>query len=581
MEISLKKILSILIFTSFIIGLFLRIFNLNWGAPFYFHPDERNIASAISQLRFPEQLNPHFFAYGSFPIYTIYFLGVLWNSIQSLITNNQSPITVVSFEQAILASRIFSALLSTLLIPLLYVLGTKIKNKQTGLFASFLATLSVGFIQYAHFGTFEMWLTFFGTLLFYFCLSFIKDGKTKNLVLMGIVSGLLVAIKVSSLVLLAIPLLIIAFKIFSQTKAKHFCVKYGCILVFTKQALIITVVSFIIFAITSPFVFLDFSSFRGSMDYESGVAFGTLPVFYTGDFFDTTPILYQFTHIYPFLLNPFVALLFIPALFYITYLGLKQKNSFYFLLLTIYYLLFLSQAFLFAKWSRYIVPTLPFVYLIIGVAFFELTIFLKKILSLRLPLARLRSRMTTTKILLAICLIVVNTVFSLSYFLAVQIKPDTRIAAALWAKDHIPPNAAILSEVYDLGILPFNQLSSRITLFNFYDLDELSNKKNELYFRLSQYDYIILPSPRIVKSRLTKPQRFPKGNAFYQALFDEKLGFEKVYETPCGLSCAILYMGDPVFRFEQTVNIFDRPTVYIFKRIMNDESGIMENNKNP
>ena len=40
------KILLILL----VIGGVLRFYNLNWGAPFYFHPDERNIASLISSL---------------------------------------------------------------------------------------------------------------------------------------------------------------------------------------------------------------------------------------------------------------------------------------------------------------------------------------------------------------------------------------------------------------------------------------------------------------------------------------------------------------------------------------------------
>ena len=101
-----------------LIGSLFHFYNLNWGAPFYFHPDERNIASSVSQLTFPTQMNPHFFAYGSLPIYLIYFFGV----IKNLVTQT-SPITTVSFENAIIISRIFSALFATILIPLLFILG--------------------------------------------------------------------------------------------------------------------------------------------------------------------------------------------------------------------------------------------------------------------------------------------------------------------------------------------------------------------------------------------------------------------------------------------------------------------------
>src|SRR3989344_6444253 len=67
---------SIPLMILFLFFVFFIFYNLNWGAPFYFHPDERNIASSISQMQFPDTLNPHFFAYGSLPLYTIFFTGL-------------------------------------------------------------------------------------------------------------------------------------------------------------------------------------------------------------------------------------------------------------------------------------------------------------------------------------------------------------------------------------------------------------------------------------------------------------------------------------------------------------------------
>src|SRR5258708_24874348 len=103
-----KAAILVTILTAF--AGFLHFYNLNWGAPFYFHPDERNIASSVSQLRFPSQMNPHFFAYGSLPIYTIYFTGVLINVF------NQLSSSTVPFELAILISRFYSAFFAMLLI---------------------------------------------------------------------------------------------------------------------------------------------------------------------------------------------------------------------------------------------------------------------------------------------------------------------------------------------------------------------------------------------------------------------------------------------------------------------------------
>src|SRR5215470_4701501 len=47
-----------------------RLVGLDFDAGHFFHPDERRIAFAVEELSFrPLQLNPHFFAYGSFPLY--------------------------------------------------------------------------------------------------------------------------------------------------------------------------------------------------------------------------------------------------------------------------------------------------------------------------------------------------------------------------------------------------------------------------------------------------------------------------------------------------------------------------------
>ena len=509
-----------------LVGILLRFYNLNWGAPFYFHPDERNIASSVAQLNFPNQMHPHFFAYGSFPIYLIYFTGFFVN----LFSKSQDL-----FIQAIFISRFYSAILSSLTIFLVYFIGTKLLSKQVGILAAVFSAFSVGLIQFAHFGTFEIWLTFFAVLLFYLSLKLMEKMNLKKIILIGIILGLLLATKISSLPLILIPAISMAFINF---KTKYI-------------ALILTTycIALIVFIITSPFVFLDFPSFQFSIKYESSVAIGTLPVFYTGEFFGSVPILFQFTKIYPFLLNPLMTILFILSLVYLVFLNFKNKSHSYFLLITSYLLLFTSQSFLFAKWTRYIVPTLPFIYLIIAIA---IESFLKK-------------HVSSIKYYLLCVIVFINFIFAASYLITVFAKQDTRIKASLWVKENIPPNANAISEVYDMGIVPFNSYLLNIHLFNFYDLDN-GLKAEELDSLVSKSDYIILPSNRILKTRLMNHKKFPNANKFYTALFNNQSGFKKIYQTPCDMFCKITYLGNPVFGFEQTTNVFDRPTVFIFKK---------------
>jgi len=530
-----------------LIGCFLHFYNLNWGYPFYFHPDERNIASSVSQLQFPDKMNPNFFAYGSLPIYAIYFTGVIFN----FLTNNL-PIQNVLFENALLISRFYSAFFATLLIPILFLLGKKLKDEKTGLFASFFALTSVGFIQYSHFGTFEMWLTFFSTLLFWVCLQKVTH---KTILLAGIIFGTLVAVKISSLILLPIPILILI----SQTKLpRNMIFKLGGLLAisnFVKNTILIILTSGLVYFLTNPFVITDYDSFRGSMDYESSLVIGTLPVFYTGEFFNTTPMLFHFLNIYPFLINPLITILFIVSSIYILFITIKKKNLSYYLLFSTCYLLFLSQAFFFAKWTRYIVPTLPFIFLIVGIFLSDFLQFLKK--------------SSLMKYLILTIVILTGILFSISFFITTFVREDTRIAASEFAAKNIPSQSRILSEVYDMGIVPFNSSLPNIKLFNFYDLDNNSPEStpDSLKFNLETSDYIILPSQRLLKTRLLNGDKFPIGNEFYKNLVDGKLNYKKIYETPCDIFCKIVYLGDPVFSFEQTANVFDRPQILIFKKI--------------
>src|SRR5205085_12236067 len=54
----------------FAVALAIRLYGIDWDQGHFFHPDERAIAEAIQRLSFrPLRLNPHFFPYGSLPMY--------------------------------------------------------------------------------------------------------------------------------------------------------------------------------------------------------------------------------------------------------------------------------------------------------------------------------------------------------------------------------------------------------------------------------------------------------------------------------------------------------------------------------
>lgn len=533
-------------------GVFLRFYNLNWGTPYFFHPDERNIASSVNQLSYTTQMNPHFFAYGSFPIYIIYLLGVLKNLIAVNIFNLNIPVLKVSFDSAIIIGRILSSFFSILLLLLVYKTGKIIGNFKGALIGTVIASLSVGLIQYAHFATFEIWLSLFSLLLLYLLLNYTRNPNLKILIFVSVITGILVSIKISSIVLLPVSILVICFVEISKLKKQR---KYSFLNLerIILKAVVTIAIALVVVFITSTYFWFDAQGFLSSIRYETDVAIGTLPVFYTQGFVNSIPVVYQLLRVYPFILNPFILLFFVVLLPFIIIKAVKSRSWQILIVLLFFFTTFFSQAFLYVKWIRYYIPSLAFVYIIVGFYLANANYYFKKIKKMENYIIYF---------LFLICFI-----FAFSFYKTVLMKNFTTIDAATWANKNIPKDSKILSEVYDMGIVPLNQYFSNITLFNFYDLETDITKPEELKILIENSTYVIIPSQRILQSRILEPKVFPKGNTFYNKLLNGTLGFKKIYETPCDIFCRILYLNSPIYSYEQTANVFDRPTIMIFKKL--------------
>lgn len=542
-------ILSVLV----VIGSFLRFYNLNWGAPYYFHPDERNIASSVSQLQFPSNMNPHFFAYGSLPIYTIFLTGLPLAFLSTC--HEVLPSCRVAFEDAIVIGRIYSALFSLLLIPLVFLIGKRLHSEKTGLLAATLITFSTGLIQYAHFATFELWTTFFSVLLLLLSLREVLKPDKMNILAVSVVTGILIAIKATNILLLPIPFIAIGIGLLKQQKKS--VNKLHLFGRFLLSFLFVLLITSLLFLLTNPFVFLANKDFLGTMRYESEVALGSLPVFYTGEFYQTVPLIFHLYKVFPFLLNPLLTVLGVISFFYGLFLLFKKRSPEILLLVLTQSVLLFPQAFFFVKWTRYMVPTIPFFILLTSLFLINLSEIKK-----------------AKKIVPGFIFVTVLTtvIFGTSYFVTTFVEKDTRVSAALAATKNFPNTTPILSETYDMGIVAFNEHFSNIILFNFYDLDAQSSEfsTDALREQLPRYEYLILPSQRVLATRTGHKEKFPQGYLFYLELQTDKQKFQKIYETPCTIFCQITYLGDQVFRFEGTANTFDRPPLQIYK-ISNNE----------
>ena len=122
-----RKIFSkAIIILILLIGALLRFTNLNWDSYQAFHPDERNIAWAVTRIHWFDELNPKFFAYGGLPIYLYKILS------DGVARATGDPTWTTDWGKIAVVGRYVSATLSSLSLPLIYLVGFRFFSPACG-----------------------------------------------------------------------------------------------------------------------------------------------------------------------------------------------------------------------------------------------------------------------------------------------------------------------------------------------------------------------------------------------------------------------------------------------------------------
>lgn len=568
---------SLLVYTRFV--------NLGWGLPFAMHPDERNMAWAIMRLSPIDMYNPHFFAYGQLPLYAAAILVSIHHKLASI----SGPIT---YEEAVIALRaisavssVFSVLIMVRVMGLLSKASDESKNRRITLIASMLFTCSPVLIQLSHYGTTESLLIFFYCALIYISVLFFQGllKSRRYYVLSAIICGLAVATKVSALVYTGIPGLFILGTLVEKGKPRFTAV----LETFFKGVKFLCWVLYVSF-IFSPFNFIDFNGFLGSMRYESDVALGKADVFYTRSFWDTIPVVFQFVRVFPYSLGTAILILAIIGFLFLPY---TRRNN---LLRYIFLIVFLPNAFMYTKWTRFLAPAYPVMILLAVLFLADVYAYIE------------RAAVSIWKVVLKVdfaVLVLLALVPGIAY-VSIYASPDVRFTASYWVDKNIPANAKILSETANVVDLPIFPADSTVTpkpyeyiSFDFYNIDT----DKMLYQQFEQHkataDYIYVPSRRVFMNHTCiqepdqpySPQfmsisreithgkdycrklegKYPSLNQYYDDLFTGRLGYRKVAEFSS--FPRITLFGRTIAEFpdeqaEETWTVFDHPVIRIYKK---------------
>lgn len=457
-----------------------RFWGLWWGNGFFFHPDENNMAMSLSQLT-TDNFNPHFFAYGQFPLYLGYF------SLKLLALTN-------TFTNSVYILRFWSALFSCLSVFFFYQL---FRSRKFVFFLIF----TPGLIQIAHFGTTESLLCLVFSINLYLSLQILRHPKFLYFFLISLSTGIGLATKISSLIFLA-PLFLAVILTKYRNKLH--------LLLFTVYCLLFTLLFFLIF---SPYNLIARSDFLSTINYETQVATGAIKVFYTTQFINTLPYLFQLIHIFPYALGLPILLFGLIGVLRVP----RNGQNLIIILSALAYFLYFGQ--IYTKWTRFMSPIF-FVFPLTA------TYFVSNI------------KKSFIVYLISFIIILPGVLFMKLYF-----SPDVRLVASTWITDHLPSGSTILSEAGNVVNLPIANSDLSVTNYDFYD----SYNPVILASTLINSDYILLPSRRVFAN-----YHYP----YYQHLFDGSLGFTKIKE--------FAVFNDE--KAEETWSVFDHPRIRLYQK---------------
>ena len=183
------------------VGLALRLWGINFGLPYLYHPDEGALVMPAINILRTGDFRPLRLDYGSAYIYSLtglyipYFLYGAWHGTFHAVSDlpvflDPRQIDLYPFPGVYLIARAWTALLGGLTILAAYALGRRLGGQRVGLAAAFFCALAPYNIQNAHFATTDVPMTFVVTLALVRIVDVFDSGRWRDYAWAGLFAGL-------------------------------------------------------------------------------------------------------------------------------------------------------------------------------------------------------------------------------------------------------------------------------------------------------------------------------------------------------------------------------------------------------
>ncbi len=344
-----------------VLGLALRLYGLNWDSGNSFQPDERQIMFHVTALAWPKSfaqfldpvnspLNPHFFAYGSFPLYLLAFVGNILAHFYPQVN---------TFFNLTLVGRAINAVFDSGTVLLTGWLALMLVNDETpgrryawnvALLAAGLVAFTPFQIQLSHFYAVDTMLLFFVVLTMLACVALVNTDKPIRWSLVaGIGYGLALATKFS-----AAPLIVPLFvALLLRWYRRDFFSAFVSLLL----SLLIGLLTFVI---TMPYAILDFQNFEMQVAQQGDLARGLLDYPYVRQFAGTVPYVYEGQNMLLWGLGLMLGLAACVGLLWLLW-RVWQRNAGAWLVVLSWVIIYsIITGSFFVKYMRYMLPVYPF-----------------------------------------------------------------------------------------------------------------------------------------------------------------------------------------------------------------------------
>ena len=555
--------------------LLVRLYGLDAAQGNNFHPDERQILFHVVQLSWPgswaqffnaatSPLNPHFFAYGSFPLYLLAAVGNVLSHISAPLAN---------FANLTLTGRVLNAIFDCGTILLVGWLGLLLTNDRTpgrryawsvALLAAALVAFTPFQLQLSHFYTVDTMLLFFVTLTVLACVVLVDTDKPVRWSLVaGLGYGLALATKFS-----AAPL---AVSLFVALAMRWYRRGLSSIIV---PLLLSFCVTLAVFLIAMPYALLDMPEFIQQVAQQGDLARGALDLPYVRQFAGTTPYVYEAQNMLFWGMGLMLGLAALAGFLWLCWRVWKRDAGPWLVVLSWVVVYGVITGGFYVKYMRYMLPIYPFLTLMAA----SILIALLKFSRERVKDARTKSYIAIILPYAAIVVVLAGTMFQGLALLNVYSQPNTRIQASRWIFSHLKPGSVLTYEQWDdsLPEAVDNHDPSIYQEVSYPDAngqpqqgldlygDDTTAKALQLARILPTIDAITMATDRLDKSIPRLPCRYPLTIHYYQLLFSGQLGFHLAAQFENHPNLFGIVLDDS--NADESYSVFDHPTARIFVR---------------